>query len=158
MISLTACFLGIVISVFGALYPSEKFAGQIKIIFSLIFILCLAKPIAEGKFELPDISGTIAASTDYYNGLRDNADEYFISSVESNINASLKAVLGEIGIYPREIKTSINISENCRISINKVGIVTDSPADAEAAERCVKEKLGEDTAVVVVCAESEGTE
>lgn len=151
-VALTACFLGIVIAVFSSLYPSEKFAGQIKIIFSLIFILCLAKPIAEGKLRLPEISETVAASSEYYSGLNANADEYFIKSVENNISTALEDCLREAEIYPLEIKTSINISDNYRISIREVEIMLDDPNDSEAARRCVSDRIGEDAAVSVVTA------
>lgn len=151
-ISLTACFLGIVIAIFDGLYPSEKFAGQMKIIFSLIFILCLAKPVAEGKFKLPEIADTVAASSDYYSELSENADEYFIGSVENNISASLTAALNEAKIYPSEVKTSINISENYSISISEVRIVLNDPQEFEAARRCAEEMLGDNVSVVTAAA------
>lgn len=151
-IALTACFLGIVTAIFSSLYPSEKFAGQIKIIFSLIFILCLVKPIAEGKLRLPEISETVSASSDYYSGLNANADDYFIKSVENNISAALEGCLHEEKIYPEEIKTSINISDNYRISIREVEIVLDDPTCSEAARRCVSDRIGEDAAITVVSA------
>ncbi len=151
-VSFTACFLGITAAIFSSMYPSEKFAGQMKMIFSLIFILCLIKPFAKGSFELPEISETVAASSDYYSYLSESADEYFIRSVENNISASLEAALREAEIYPLEVKTSINISENYSISINEVEIVLDEPDGSEAARRCVSEKLGGDAPVAVVTA------
>ncbi len=151
-ISLTACFLGIVIAIFDGLYPSEKFAGQMKIIFSLIFILCLVKPVAEGKFKFSQLSEAAPASLDYYSGLRENADEYFIRSVENNISASLTAALNEDKIYPPEVETSINISENYSISISEVRIVLNDPQEFEAARRCAEEMLGDNVSVVIAAA------
>ncbi len=156
-VSLTACFLGIVTAIFNAMYPSDKFAGQMKIIFSLIFILCLAKPVAEGKLSLPEFSEAAPASLDYYSELNENADEYFIRSVENNISASLAATLGEAKIYPREVETSINISENYSISISEVRIVLNDLSEAENAKRVTWERLGDSVSVVTVAAaESEG--
>ena len=157
-VSLTACFLGIVIAVFSSLYPSDKFAGQIKIIFSLIFVLSLIKPIAGGRLDIPEIAETASASADQYAALRDGADEYFIRSVERNISASVEAALREIEIYPEEVETSINISENYCISISEVKITLESSADAEFARRRVSESIGNDAAVVVITADGGGNE
>ena len=157
-VSLTACFLGIVIAVFSSLYPSDKFAGQIKIIFSLIFVLSLIKPIAGGRLDLPEIAETASASADQYAALRDGADEYFIRSVEKNISSSVEAALREIEIYPEEVETSINISDNYCISISEVKITLESSADAESARQRVSESIGKDAAVVIVTADGGGNE
>lgn len=155
-VSVTACFLSIVIAVFGSLYPSEKFAGQLKMIFSLIFILSLIKPVLNGKFDFPEITEAAAASSARYEALSDSADEYFIRAAENNISAVLEASLHEIEIYPEEIETSINISENYSISINEVKIVlnTKSEADAETAAHRVSEQVGDSAAVTVIFAEN----
>ena len=152
-VSLTACFLGIVISVFNSLYPSEKFAGQLKIIFSLIFILSLIKPIVSGRLELPEIAEAAAASSDYYESLGGKADDYFVRSAENNISAAVESILHENGIYPEEVETSINISENYSISISEVKIELENAADAETARRCVSEQIGNNAAVTVIIAE-----
>ena len=104
LIALTACFLGIIITIFNSLYPSEKFGKQIKIIFSVIFILSLVKPIALGGFTLPALSETVSASSDYYESLNDGAYDYFIASVESSINAALKDKLHEINIIRKKLR------------------------------------------------------
>ncbi len=160
-IAFTACFLGIAIAVFNSLYPSEKFAGQLKIIFSLIFILSLVKPIASGKVDIPEIAAAASAgSADYYSSMSGRADEYFIRSVENNISSVLESSLHEIEIYPEEIKTSINISENYGISINEVKIVlgAQNAYDAETAKRCVSDRIGNTAAVTVNVAAESGKE
>lgn len=162
-IAFTACFLGIAIAVFNSLYPSEKFAGQLKIIFSLIFILSVIKPIASGKADIPEIAAAASAasgSADYYSSMSDRADEYFIRSVENNISSVLESSLHEIEIYPEEIETSINISENYGISINEVKIVLNeqNAHEAEAAKRCVSDRIGSTAVVTVSLAEESGKE
>lgn len=159
----TACFLGIAIAVFNSLYPSEKFAGQIKIIFSLIFILSVIKPIASGKADIPETAAaasSVSGSADYYSSVSDRADEYFIRSVENNISSVLESALHEIEIYPEEIETSINISENYGISINEVKIVLNGrdAHGAGAAERCVSDRIGGTAAVTVNVAAEGGKE
>lgn len=149
LISLTACFLGIIITVFNSLYPSEKFSKQVKIIFSLIFILSIAKPAAAGKFILPDIGETVSTSSDYYESLSDNAYEYFVSSVESNISASFEEKLREKNIYPEEIQTSINISEGGSISISEVIITVKNIGDTSEIKRCIADAAESGVTVTV---------
>lgn len=148
-IAFAACFLGIVITIFNSLYPSEKFTKQIKTIFSLIFILSIAKPIAAGKISFPEIGDTVSASTDYYSSLNDNTYNYFISSVESNISAALEGKLHEKNIYPEEIETSINISDNGSISINEVKITLKDMSDSFAARQCIIDETEEGVNVIV---------
>ena len=137
LIAMTACFLGITITIFNSLYPSEKFSKQVKIIFSLIFILSIAKPIAAGKITLPEIGETVSASSDYYSSISDNTYDYFIRSVENNISASLEAKLHEKNIYPEEIQTSINISDSGSISINEVIITLKDMTESSEAVQCI---------------------
>lgn len=149
LIALTACFLGIIITIFNSLYPSEKFGKQIKIMFSVIFILSLVKPIASGGFAFPALSETVSASSDYYESLSDGAYDYFIASVESSINASLENKLHEIDIYPEEIKTSINISDNGGISISEVKITLKDMTESFSAKKCVAEATGSSALITV---------
>ena len=156
-ISLTACFLGIVITIFSTLYPSQKFAKQLKIIFSLIFLLSIVKPALNGSFTFSGISEAVSASTDYYQQLSDNTDEYFIRAVESNISTTLTAELHVQNIYPEEIQTSINISENNSISISEVRIVLNDMTYSDEAKRCIIENTAEDVTVVVQMKEGNQT-
>lgn len=149
LIAFTACFLGIVITIFNSLYPSEKFIKQIKAIFSLIFILSIAKPIAAGKITFPEIGETVSASSDYYSSLNDNTYNYFISSVENNISAALEGKLREKNIYPEEIETSINISDNGSISINEVKITLNDMTDSFEAKRCIIDETEEGVNITV---------
>ncbi len=145
----TACFLGIVITIFSSLYPSEKFAKQMKIIFSLIFILSVVKPFLAGRIDIPEINGTVAASTEKYEAMNEEAYYYFISSVESNISASLETALNEIGIYPVKIETSINISDSGGISINEVRLFLENEDKADEARECILGILASDVNVKI---------
>jgi len=146
-ISRIACFIGIVIAIMDALYPSEKFAKQIKMIFSLIFLLCIAEPIASGKITLPDEFISAEASSDKLSGTYDKTYDYFINSVENNISTSLKAKLSENEIIAEEILTSINISENNSISISEVEIVLSDADDNQQAEKIIRSEAGENVSV-----------
>ncbi len=138
LISATACFLGIVITALSSLYPSEKFSKQMKMIFSLIFIISIVRPFASGKINFPEINENISANEEYYSEKNEEAYDYFVRSVEENINSSLEASLNEINIYPANIQTSINISENGSISINEVKLVLDDLNLLPDAEKCIR--------------------
>nr|MDE7289683.1 hypothetical protein [Oscillospiraceae bacterium] len=74
---------------------------------------------------------------------------YFISSVESNISAALEGKLREKNIYPEEIETSINISDNGSISINEVKITLNDMSDSFEAKRCIIDETEEGVTVTV---------
>jgi len=149
MISATACFLGIVITVFSRMYPSEKFEKQMKTIFSLIFLISILTPILNGNLQLPDISETVAASSAYYQEISVNADEYFIRSVENNISIRLEAELNSKNIFPLEIQTSVNISDNNSISINEVNVSVTDIELAEEIKNCIYASIGKDATINV---------
>ena len=134
----TACFLGIVITMFSSLYPSEKFAKQMKMIFSLIFILSIVKPFVSGRIGFPDLRGIVPASSDHYEAVSENTYDYFIDSVERNISSSFENELNKINIYPVRIETSVNISDSGSISINEVRLVLKDTDDLPAAAECIR--------------------
>lgn len=154
LISFTACFLGIVITIFDVLYPSDKYKKQIKMIFSLIFVLTLAKPISLLEFNLPMIEETVTVNTQHFSELSSNTDAYFIQSIENNISNVLKTKLNEIEVSTQQIETSINILENNSICITEVKITLDDIQYAERVRKCIIENT--DSNVSVVINEKEG--
>lgn len=148
-ISITACFLGIAITIFSRLYPSEKFEKQMKTIFSLILVISIANPIASGKLELPDISEAVTANSDYYQSLSENTDDYFIKSIERNISINIEAELKEHNIFPLEINTNINISENNSISISEVSVTVDNAEYADEIKNIISSNTGDEVNVIV---------
>ncbi len=149
MISVSACFLGIVITMFDSLCPSDKSEKQLKVIFSLIFLLSILTPVLNGRIELPDINETITANSDYYDSVRENADVYFIESVERNISAVLETELHKSNIFPEEIQTSVNISENSSISISEVRVTVADPGCADAVRNCIAACTEENVTVII---------
>lgn len=149
MISATACFLGIVITIFNRMYPSEKFEKQMKTIFSLVFMISILTPVLNGNLQLPDISQTVAASSVYYQEISANADDFFIKSVENNISARLEAAINSEKIFPVEIQTSVNISDNSSISINEVNVTVKDIEFADEVKKCICANLGEDVTIHV---------
>lgn len=149
MISATACFLGIVITFFSRMYPSEKFEKQMKTIFSLIFLISIFTPVLNGNLQLPDISETVTASSIYYQEISANADEYFIKSVEKNISNRLEATLNTQNIFPVEIQTCVNISDSSSISINEVNVTVTDIELADTIRKSICANIGEDIVINV---------
>lgn len=149
MISATACFLGITLSVFGRMYPSEKFGKQMKTIISLIFLISVLKPVVKGELQLPDISETVTASSSYYQSISENTDEYFISAMENNISARLKTTLSENNYFSEEIHTNINISDDNSIFISEVIVLVQNDDCSDEIKKCITENVGENATVIV---------
>ena len=142
LISLTAGFISIIIAAFDSIYPSEKYSKQIKIIFSLIFVLSIVTPFVNGEVN-------IDASADVLYEKNIAADEYLKSSVENNISSTIGSYLKENEISFDEIKTSINISDYGSISINEIEIAVDDTAQGDEIIALVRNKTGENTDIKI---------
>lgn len=149
LVILTAGFISVVMSMFEAVYPSEKHSNQIKLIFSLIFILCAISPIVKGEADFSEI-GEVMNDTSQSIELSDEKTmDYFKRSVERNISGRIEQYLGEKDIVCYEIKTSINISGSGSISINEIEIAADNTAREGEIIALIKEYTGEDISVKV---------
>lgn len=149
LVVISAGILAVVMNIFESVYPSEKYAKQMRIIFALIFVLTLVRPITEGIKSLSDAKDSIDVVNENISENSDNTLEFFKGSVERNISARLSDILQENGIAVKEIKTSINISENGGISINEVKIAAENAAQGVDAVDIVKRETGENTLVKI---------
>ncbi len=149
MISATACFLGITLSVFSKLYPSEKFGKQMKTIFSLVFIISVLTPFMNGELKFHAITEAVTASSAYYQSISENTDAYFIRAIENNISTRLKATLSEEKIFSSEVQTKINISEDNSISINEVIVLVQNDNYSDEIKKIIAANIGENVTVVV---------
>jgi hypothetical protein len=154
--SAVACFAGIVISMIDVLSPSDKFLKQMKIMFALMFLLCVVTPIARGEIRFDDFAVTASVETEL--GQSEAAgEEYFKRAVESNISRNLAEILADEGIETQKIKTSINISENGGISISVIEAFIKDTGKADAALSALHKASGE-TAEVYIYMGSETAE
>jgi hypothetical protein len=143
-----ACFAGIVISMIDVLAPSDKFVKQMKIMFALMFILCVVTPIASGEIRFDDFA--VAASIEtQLEGSQTAGEDYFASAVEHNISRNLIEILTAGGIETEKIETSINISENGGISINVIEAFIKDESKAEAAAQALYAASGETAEVYI---------
>lgn len=149
LVVISAGILAVVMNIFESVYPSEKYAKQMRIIFALIFVLTLVRPITDSIKSLSDAKESVDVVNENIYESSDNTLEYFKGSVERNISARLSDILIENGIAVKEIKTSINISENGGISINEVKIAAENAAQGAEAVDIVKRETGENTLVKI---------
>lgn len=146
----SACILGIIFAVSENMLPSEKFAKQMKLIFSLILIAVIAAPFTEGEisldsFDMPEIAEE--DSTFIYNSS-------FNSLVSDNISDNLGKELSEMGIFPVKISVDINNSQDNSISIIGAEIIIRDGNVRETEEKAA-EILGIDRSLISV--KTEGT-
>lgn len=146
---ISAGILAVVMNIFESIYPTEKYAKQMRIIFSLILVLTLFKPIYESIDGVYDAVESVEVLNDNISESDDNTFEYFKGAVERNISSRLSEILAENNISVKEIKTSINISESGGISINEVKIAAENAAQGVEAVDIVKSETGEDTLVKI---------
>lgn len=149
LVVISAGILAVVMNIFESVYPSEKYAKQMRIIFALIFVLTLVRPITDSIKSLSDAKESVDVVNENIYESSNNTLEYFKGSVERNISARLSDILIENGIAVKEIKTSINISENGGISINEVKIAAENAAQGAEAVDIVKRETGENTLVKI---------
>ena len=121
----TACFIGIAISIADMIKPSEKFNKQIRMIFSLTFVLSILTPIVSSGFDFSISQDTMSTNGSQYSEMDTAVDNQIKMMTENNIANSLMVKLVESGIKCNEIDVSINIDENSGISINKIEIDSD---------------------------------
>lgn len=149
LIIIAAGVLAVLMNIFEGVYPSEKYAKQMRIIFALIFVLTLLRPIFSCIRNISQTVESIDVINEKLTVNNDNTLEYFKKSVERNISSRISGILEENGIKSKEIKTSINISDNGGISINEVIIAVENTAQGAEAVDIVKREIGEKTLVKI---------
>jgi hypothetical protein len=140
-----ACFIGIVIAIIDALAPSDKFSKQLKVMFALVFMLCVITPIANGDITFDGGIIDVYAESSIEQAAM-NTDAYIARSVERNISRNLTEILREKDIAVKNIETSINISESGSIDITVIDLSID-PEEADRAVRLISDNLNEEFTV-----------
>lgn len=141
-----ACFVSLAISLIDMICPEKKFEKQLKVIFSLIFVISVATPFLKGDIildfpEIDIVSADISAENERYN------DE-IIKEIEHNIEEGLHNELLSENLYTKEISVSVNISDNNSISISKVIFYTENSEMDEEIYSEIRKILGEETEII----------
>ena len=145
MITRTACYLAVASAILDSLYPNERFGKQMKLLFSLVFMIIVATPFAKGQIEFDIALPSSSQAFETYSQSADDVEALILKTAENNINEHLTELLNQNEIYNVKIQTSINISDNNSISINKVTLSFDEQPDPNLnkAEAIIKQELGE---------------
>jgi hypothetical protein len=138
-----ACFVSLAISFIDMICPEKKFEKQLRVIFSLVFVISVATPVIKGDIildfpEIDMVSADISIEKERY-------DDEIIKQIEENVEKGLQNELLNKNLYTEEISVSINISDNNSISISKVIFYTEnSEMDKEICSE-IRKILGEET-------------
>ena len=141
-----ACFVSLAISFTDMVCPEKKFEKQLKVIFSLIFVISVIMPFLKGDitFDFPEIdiiSSNVTIETECYN------DE-IIRQIEHNVEEGLYNELLAKNLHTEEISASVNISDNNSISISKVIFYTENSEMDEEIYSEIRKILGEETEII----------
>ena len=151
LVSQIACFIGIIVAIMDSLYPSDKFQKQIKLIFSVVFILSVTTPLLKQDFSFIETAKQVSISDDELYQASDNAYSYYVRAIENNISTRLQTELKQNKINCINIQTSINISDNSSISINEVNINLENKEQIEDAKRIIEQELDDENIIVNIC-------
>lgn len=150
----SACVLGIIFSVLKNMIPSDKFSGQINLIFSLILILVIASPFADIGYngDMLEFSDNIPED---YSEIYDRQTDRLISA---NISENLGNELASYGIIPIKISVDINNSADGSISITGAEIIIEDSSKIKTAKAAAAQALGIDSSFVTVKTEDSDNE
>lgn len=142
----TACFVSLAISFIDMICPEKKFDKQLKVIFSLVFVITLINPFIKGDIildfpEFDTISSDVLQEEWSYN------DEV-IRQIEMNISEGIKNELEAKEIYTEQISAIVNISDNNSITISKIIFYTENSGDEEKIKSEIKRILGDETEII----------
>lgn len=132
-----ACAMGITLTIAEHIVPSEVFQKQLRLLFSMIFLLGLLLSLGSRLSSLPDAvraAQTAAAPT----------EEIFAQMVEdetaTQLCLALRQELEQNGISVQEITADAHISADGRITISAVRL---SCTEQQRAEQLLVPLLGE---------------
>lgn len=128
----------------GQASGSLKMRGQLKLILDILLALAITAPFARGfaEFGLPD---TVVYEQPDYRYAEEMKDRALAQQTAENVCDILTEQLGAAGIDCEKISAEVNISQDGRISINRVAVITN---DIGRATELIRSTLGEETEVV----------
>ena len=149
LITASAGFIAVIISLCECLYPSERFGKQLKYIFSVILILTVTEPLLSGKIDPVQTVNRINVLSEQVSDKSNDVWGYFKNSVENNVSTDIMEYLEEKQIKADEIKTSINISESGSISINEIEITVKETVQEGEVIALIKEYINQDVFISI---------
>ncbi len=141
-----ACFVSLAISLVDMICPEKKFEKQLKVIFSLLFVISVATPFLKGDIildfpEIDIVSADVSIEKERY-------DDEIVKQIKENVEKGLRDELISKNLYTKEISVSVNISDNNSISISKVIFYTENSEMDEEIYSEIRKILGEETEII----------
>lgn len=155
-----ACLLSVGLTLLDMLSPGRKYEKQLRILFSLMFLIGVFGPLAAGKIDLSRIGGlggdvsAFASANVPINGsgvsgnrfsaglLEERMRTELQRTAEENAALSLRNLLEEAGFPVENISVRIHIGEDNGISISEAVIQTAQPSMQQTAEKYLQEHAG----------------
>lgn len=138
------CAAGLIICAAGTLISEEKFSSQIKLIFSVFFIMVVLSAFRGIDFE--NISVNDISVNKGFEDAERRLDEEMEKRIKKNTEYSLREKFHALGVNFTEITADVQIESDGRVNLLSVTVITDNPA---AAEKVLREELGENTAIIL---------
>lgn len=144
---LAACAISMLTGMLQLLRPNEKFDRQLRLFTAGLMSLSILTPLLQGIQTLtPD--WTILESPPSYEGsdFAEQVRQQTALQMQSNLEQTLQAELQVHSINVESLSVTVHISEEDRINISSVTIISDTPA---AAKQVLQAYLGEEVEIVV---------
>lgn len=144
---LAACAISMLTGMLQLLRPNEKFDRQLRLFTAGLMLLSILTPLLQGIQTLtPD--WTILESPPSYEGsdFAEQIRQQTALQMQSNLEQTLQAELQVHSINVESLSVTVHISEEDRINISSVTIISDTPA---AAKQVLQAYLGEEVEIVV---------
>lgn len=144
---LAACAISMLTGMLQLLRPNEKFDRQLRLFTAGLMLLSILTPLLQGIQTLtPD--WTILESPPSYEGsdFAEQVRQQTALQMQSNLEQTLQAELQVHSINVESLAVTVHISEEDRINISSVTIISDTPA---AAKQVLQAYLGEEVEIVV---------
>ncbi len=144
-IVLIACLSSIAISMFDIITPEGKFKKQVRLIFSLVFLITIITPIMKNEIELDFDDFTSIQATAEFAMVQDTFNQSLADGFCENLENSLKYRLSINEINAKEISVIININNNDCIDIIEVKIVlaVQDKNKSDKVKSLIKQEIGE---------------
>lgn len=144
---LAACAISMLTGILQLLRPNEKFDRQLRLFTAGLMLISILMPLLQGIQTLtPDWSLLESPPSYESSDFAEQVRQQTASQVESNLEQTLQAELQIHGINVKSLSVTVHISEEDRIDISSVTVISDTPA---AAKHVLQAYLGEEVEIIV---------
>ena len=138
------CFIGLALYAADILKPDDRFAVQVRFIFSLIFITVIITPFMKGDIrEITESVSEKVCTSDVYS-ISSSVEKDMTENIEKNTERSLSLALSERGISHSDLRVTALINESYSVSITSISLHTENES---AASEILRELTGDETCI-----------